>query len=246
MNDAWTERLSEYVDGDLAGEERALLEAHLATCETCAATRDELVQVVASARALPDTLPAADLWPGIEARIAAYARETHARADREARGPGAPAAVRNFPGARRGFVVSWPQLAAAGLALVLLSGGGAWYAARNARPAGSGSAATTVAGGNAARPAGPSAQNAANAASAGVDDELAQLERVLAEKRDELDPETVRTIESNLKIIDLATTQAREALAADPANPYLKEHLSKTMKRKVEMLKEATVLASAQ
>jgi len=54
----------------------------------------------------------------------------------------------------------------------------------------------------------------------------------------------VKTIEANLKIIDLATTQARQALAADPANPYLKEYLSKSMRRKVELLKQATEFAS--
>jgi hypothetical protein len=56
----------------------------------------------------------------------------------------------------------------------------------------------------------------------------------------------VKTIEANLKIIDLATTQARTALAADPANPYLKEVVSNQMKKKVELLKQATVYATAQ
>jgi len=35
MNDQWTDRLSEYVDGGLASGERAALEAHLATCADC-------------------------------------------------------------------------------------------------------------------------------------------------------------------------------------------------------------------
>ena len=242
MNDAWTDRLSEYVDGELTGEERALLDAHLATCAACTTTLAELTAVVASARALPDQLPVPDLWPGIEARIAAFARDTRAAADREARGPGAPAAVRSFPGVRRGLVLSWPQLAAAGLALVFLSGGGAWYLARNARPA----ATTSSPAPGVATVTPKAAPELANASAGAVDRELEQLEKELERRRNELDPETVRTIESNLKIIDLATTQARDALAADPSNPYLKEHLSKTMKRKVEMLKEATVLASAQ
>ena len=54
------------------------------------------------------------------------------------------------------------------------------------------------------------------------------------------------TIEANLKIIDLAAGQARKALDDDPSNPYLKEHLSKTMQRKVDLLREATQLASVQ
>ena len=75
---------------------------------------------------------------------------------------------------------------------------------------------------------------------------MQDLQKVLAERRGQLDPETVKTIEANLKIIDLATNQARQALAADPANPYLKDYLSNQMKRKVELLKQATVYATAQ
>ena len=146
------------------------------------------------------------------------------------------------------MVLSWPQLAAAGLALVALSGGVSWYAARNA---GAPTVATrAMRGGDGAtdgatRPAASSGE-AATPANGELAGELRQLEQVLASKRSELDPETVRTIEANLKIIDLATAQAQQALADDPANPYLQEHLSKTMKRKVEMLRQATVLASAQ
>ena len=33
MSDQWTDRLSGYLDGDLNGSERALLEAHLERCE---------------------------------------------------------------------------------------------------------------------------------------------------------------------------------------------------------------------
>ena len=42
MQDEWTDRLSEYLDGDLAEAERQALEAHLGVCEDCAATLEEL------------------------------------------------------------------------------------------------------------------------------------------------------------------------------------------------------------
>ena len=76
--------------------------------------------------------------------------------------------------------------------------------------------------------------------------EVADLQKELDHRRDHLDPETVKTIEANLKIIDIASAQARAALAADPANPYLKEVVSRQMKKKVELLKQATVYAAAQ
>ncbi len=74
---------------------------------------------------------------------------------------------------------------------------------------------------------------------------IADLERVLAQHRAQLDPATVRVIEDNLRIIDRATAQARRALAADPANPYLNGHLADQMRRKVELLRQATALIHA-
>jgi hypothetical protein len=139
----------------------------------------------------------------------------------------------------RGITLSWPQLVAAGLTLVVLSGGAAWMMSRSTRGAEE----------LARSPRGTEAANASLLPAAHLDPayaaEVADLEKVLSERRGDLDPETVRTIEANLKIIDLATMQARQALAADPANPYLKDYLSKTMRRKVELLKQATVYASA-
>ena len=69
MNDQWTNRLSEYIDGELDNEERVALEAHLATCGACYATLAELRQVVARAQALADAEPETDLWPEIRARL---------------------------------------------------------------------------------------------------------------------------------------------------------------------------------
>jgi Putative zinc-finger len=224
--DPWTDRLSERLDGSLTEEERGLLDAHLVTCAECRGVLGDLELVVARARTLPEIAPDADLWPGIAARVAAFAR---------VEGP-APArlARRNFV---RGITLSWPQLVAAGMTLVVLSGGAAWFLSRSA---GGGPEIATTGRRTPATNAGLARVDPVYAA------ELADLEKVLAERRGQLDPATVETIEANLKIIDLATTQARQALAADPANPYLKEYLSKTMARKVELLKNATEYATAQ
>src|SRR5207248_10981766 len=69
MSDTWTERLSEYIDGTLAETERGALEAHLAGCEACRTTLEELRRVAARARALDDRPPASDLWPAIAEQI---------------------------------------------------------------------------------------------------------------------------------------------------------------------------------
>src|SRR2546422_8349543 len=74
MTDQWTDRLSEYLDGELTSPERTAFEAHLASCDACRTTLDELRRVVTNARALDDRPPAADLWPAVAARIGLSAR----------------------------------------------------------------------------------------------------------------------------------------------------------------------------
>src|SRR5437867_12407733 len=104
--DQWTDRLSEYLDGELGSPEQAALDAHLAACAACRATLDELRRVVARAQALDDRPPTEDLWPAIAEQIGVVRR-----------------AARR---ARRRFSFTVPQLAAAWLALVLFSGSLSW------------------------------------------------------------------------------------------------------------------------
>ncbi len=107
--DVWTDRLSEYLDGTLAGSERAALDAHLAGCAACAATLEELRRVVARAQNLQDRRPATDLWPGLAERI------------------GVSPDIVSLPARRaRRVAFSIPQLIAASLVLVVLGSGGAW------------------------------------------------------------------------------------------------------------------------
>src|SRR5256712_13026733 len=104
MTDQWTDRLSEYLDGELTSPERTAFEAHLASCDACRTTLDELRRVVTNARALDDRPPAADLWPAVAARIGLSARS------------------KTRPVVRRVFL-TLPQLAAPSVALALLLGG---------------------------------------------------------------------------------------------------------------------------
>src|SRR5260370_33940258 len=106
--DVWTDRLSEYLDGTLAGSERAALDAHLAGCAACAATLEELRRVVARAQNLQDWPPAMDLWPGVAERI------------------GVSPGLVSLPARRaRRVAFSIPQPIAAGIALGVLCSGGA-------------------------------------------------------------------------------------------------------------------------
>jgi hypothetical protein len=51
-------------------------------------------------------------------------------------------------------------------------------------------------------------------------------------------------IERNLQTIDEAIRQARQALEDDPANPYLNSYLVDSRRRKLDLLRRATQLAS--
>jgi anti-sigma factor RsiW len=231
MIDRWTNRLSEYLDGDLDPRDEAAVEAHLVECATCRATVAELRAVVARAGALTFAEPPTDLWAGILQRI-----ETEVT-------PGAAAALLPVRRARIRFTFSLPQLAAAGLVLALASGGSVWLTLRS----GTGSEAALEAPVVAAQPA-SSVPSMIHLIENGDDYEatISQLEQALAENRQSLDPVTIAVVESNLKIIDAAITEAIGALRRDPGNTYLRQHLGNTVEKKIEVLRRATGIGRAQ
>lgn len=216
MSDTWTNRLSEYLDGDLRGHELAALEAHLPSCGDCRATLEQLRRVVARAQALDDRPPAADLWPAIARHVGVVSLDARR--------------------ARRRLSFTVPQLAAAAVALALLSGVSAWLLGR--RPTVTQVAQSTTTS-NSVQYVGTYEADPRYAAA------VASLERVLAQGRGRLDTATVRVIEKNLGIIDRAIRDAQSALAADPANSYLNLHLAQEMRRKLELLRQAAELAGA-
>ena len=211
MSDNWTARLSEYLDETLAPAERQGLAAHLTNCAECRATLDELRQVVARARALEDRSPRADLWPAVATRIGVVSIESR----------------------RRRFSFTVPQLLAAGIALAVISAGGAWLALRGA---------ATTSGGQLIAETNAGAVRWVSAVDPTYDRTVAELQRALDEgkRTGRLDSLTVRVLEHSLATIDTAIAQAGRALAQDPGNVYLNHHLAETMRRKIELLRQAS------
>jgi hypothetical protein len=80
-------------------------------------------------------------------------------------------------------------------------------------------------------------------ADAQYDAAAADLEKALKAGRGRLDKATIDIVEHNLQIIDQAIAQARDALAADPANAYLSGHLVEARRRKLDLLRRAAALA---
>ncbi|MBA3885848.1 MAG: zf-HC2 domain-containing protein [Acidobacteria bacterium] len=210
-----TDRLSDYLDGELAADEREAVAAHLTGCAGCAAVLDELRGLRAHAAALPESLPpAADPWPAIAARIASHGES------------------RRAPW-RMSFSV--PQLAAAAALLLAVGMGAMWMLQPPGAPGTR----------EASRPAaGSSDVVAVSLGDASFDAAIADLEAVLEEGRAHLDPQTVRVLEENLAAIDTAIAEAREALAADPGNLGLTNHLLRTRAMRLGLLRR--VVAGAQ
>jgi hypothetical protein len=76
------------------------------------------------------------------------------------------------------------------------------------------------------------------------DEAVHDLQQTLDAGRSQLDPETVKILEANLAAIDRAIDQSRRALAADPANIYLHNHLAEARQRKLALLRRASALVS--
>lgn len=229
MSEHWTDRLSEYLDGELDAVETARLEAHLAACDECRTTLTELRRVVNEAARLEDVPPENDLWPAILERIRAGDAEMLPF-------PAAPAPP------RRGFHFSVPQLAAAATVLVSLGAGAVWLMTRPAAEP-----APTVAETEAAPPPAQQAMATQLVAStqAPYEEAIRQLERELDRRRPNLDSATIAVVERNLRIIDAAIAEARAALQNDPSNVWLYQHLDNTTMRKIDLLRRAASMRSA-
>ena len=236
MNDhtEWIDKLSDYLDAELSGDEQRAVAAHVAGCAECARTLDELRAVVERARSLPAAAPSAELWSGIADRIAV-----------EGSRPSAGSAW-----TRRRFSLTWAQLAAASVLLVVISG---WAALRlmpgmssanqvRATPTGDSAVAGAAGGGNAEVRPDVSLANVSFDDSQ-YDAAVADLQRALQNGRGRLDPATVSVVEQNLTVIDQAVDEARRALADDPANADLSGYLVETRRRKLDLLRHAAALS---
>ncbi|MEX2471953.1 MAG: zf-HC2 domain-containing protein [Gemmatimonadota bacterium] len=213
----WTiERLSAHVDGGLTGSELDAVEDHLETCAACREVREDLEQVAGAARTLRPIEPATDLWPGIRSRIAAE-------------GGGSAS------GSRGGAGRSIPLLAAAAVVLIAISASLAWWGrgAVGEAPVMAGSDAMTSPTSVRAATAGPDGPVSEALAS-----ELERLESVITDSGDRLEPGTVHVLERNLVLIERAIEDSYRALALDPENDFVRDHLERTYERKLEYLRE--------
>jgi hypothetical protein len=183
---------------------------------------DILAQAIGQWR---DELPQRDLWPGVQSRL------------RSADGASARQATT--------FTFTLSQLAVAASFLIAVVAGTTWLATNRPALTGGGPEQEVI---QAYRDSpGTPAQGQivqANFADAQFNAAVSDLERILREERSRLDPRTVLILERNLKAIDAAINEARMALESDPANSFLNSHLADARRRKLDLLRHATELAS--
>jgi len=224
----WTEKLSDYLDDNLSGDELAKLEAALHGDAELRRVVEELRAVKNTAASLPQQSPQSDLWSGIEARI-------------QARERGAVVPLSSAGHARRRFSFTLPQLAAAAVALLVLGSASVWVA----MSAGAGGLETGSPIAVAPTPETGFVSAPGEGSTFSYEATIQDLEEQLQIGRDRLDPKTVAALQGSLATIDRAIARAQAALEADPASVYLNRHLADARTRKLRVLQQAAWLASS-
>lgn len=237
-HEEWTDLLSAYLDGDLDDDVRERVERHLGGCTRCREVLGDLRAVVSRARRAGELRPPRDLWPGI-----AEALRSSGPLSNE--GSEAEAGVIELPTASRrpvALALSPARLAVAVAGLVLVTVGVTWAVVSTTVPAVEAPVAEAVP----TDPLGDPLQSAATVGAeipADLAAQLGMLERVLATERPTLDSATVVVLERNLRTIETAIADSRRALATDPDNAFLTEHLERMYRRKLVYLQEAVRVA---
>jgi hypothetical protein len=215
--------LGDYLDGELSPQQRIALERHLAASPELRRELEALRGLQERARALPDDLaPGRDLWPEISARSASGAGGGWLRR--------LAGYVLGSPGARRPAFATVAVTAVALLAVVAV-----WQLGNSDSPD-----RDRMAGGE----ANPTvlavlsdldvecAPSALETAGYGGDEDEAHRSPIL------------ELIAHNLRIIDLAIADAREAWQADPESPQLMRLLTSAYRAKAALQRQETRLAA--
>jgi anti-sigma factor RsiW len=265
--DGVDEALLEYLEGTLDGVTRGAVEQHVSSCLRCNALLRDIESIRTGASDLPELVPSHDLWAGIASRIEPAVVPLGVQSRREVRRSWIPA----MAAAAAALVIATAGITY--VATTRNLGSSSARVAVGSKPAASRVAAaptpvkTTIAADVEApqaqetsptrepRSAGSSGNGGVTLASresgAAVSqseiaygDEIARLQKIIAQRKGQLDPATVAVVEQNLKIIDAAVRQSRAALARDPASGFLTDQLNHVLDKKIELLRTVALLPS--
>lgn len=246
--------LAEYLEGALDRPSRNAAEAHLGECLRCASLVCDLQNIRRDAAKLPVLEPSRDLWEGIAARIETPVIRLEPRVEPVVTSPrwvrlGLAAAGLVAVTAGATYLLTVQRLGA-GSDPVIASGNPGGDTSIGVVPSvvGSGAPSPDPALGAPVSPAAPSAGAVAVSrspipATVTYDREIARLRTVLDLRRTDLDPATIAIVENSLSTIDRAISDARTALARDPASAFLNEQLNKALEKKLGLLRTVALLS---
>jgi anti-sigma factor RsiW len=205
--------LDDLLDRSLDEADQAEVRAHLEECAACAEAHGSLVDVRDWVADLPRSIaPPRDLWPEIEARIAAKK------------------VARGAFGRR--------ALMAAAAALVLVSSVvTAYFVGRQQA-----TSTVVVAPVQREATSEVLAASFAEIGVHDYEATRNQLLDVLDGRRNELSPATMEVVSANLRLIDEAMSEIADALGKDPGNELLMRRLVATYRQQVNLLERAAVL----
>jgi len=220
------ERIGELVDGDLDRDVRAELDAHLATCASCAALAEDLEVVRRASRSLPALDPPERVWTAIARQLPIQTLDRSASRSREL--------------VKVTLAIAAVLLAAVAITVLVRRG-------RSAESQIAGNAAPAI-----QAPAQPGAQSADSADLKSLQSELQQAEshyenaiqklETLAKDRRTLNPQDAAILQKNLLLIDSAIGESRAALRAQPANEMAQESLFEAFRSKIVLLQDTISL----
>ena len=228
------EVLSDLLDGYLSKGDAEVVSEHLSVCVTCAEAYRSLQGLVSSASALPKSvLPPEDVWSELRKSLEERKEVVLPTSRRVANGESRSIHTRR----PSGRMVA--ALAAAAVILVVLSSGITALVLRNGTREMSGSGALTPAQApSIVLPAGfRQTENEFNRT-------IEELQQAVDAQRGQLSPETIRTVDRSLAVVDSAIAEARAALLADPNNQMLVDLLSASYQRKLDLLRRTSELGS--
>jgi hypothetical protein len=233
------EVLNDYVDGRLDAMAIALIDKHLAGCADCSGELASLRALVSATASLPrSVLPTEDIWADLEARI----NERKGAVLRSAAPGGsiAPAGAERQPTQWRNR--AW--LAAAAVVLMVLSSAVTAIVLRRASGTDiaheSPDSIVTVP----VRDPAPVLPASFRVAEGHYTETIEVLRLAVDAQRANLSPETIRTVDRSLAVVDSAIAEARAALLADPSNRTLVDLLSASYQRKLDLLRRTSELGS--
>lgn len=230
------EVLNDYVDGRLDRDTNRLVAEHVAECQECSTELRELRMLLEGVASLPRTvLPTDDIWQDLKSSIDRSKEAVLPVAGRA--GDQGVVSEEIDRSARR----HWWRLAVAAVVLVVASSGITAIVLRGggsgARPSNSPVSEARISASGA--PVLPASFRVAEGEYVST---IEELRAAFDEQRSQLTPQTVRTVDRSLAVIDSAITEARAALLSDPGNRTLVDLLSATYQRKLDLLRRTSEL----